>query len=86
MFLSSVDHWLPIVEEMNKIQMWVPDKAVYDYYFDKIPKGNQYLNFIKKDKKEAKERKKKLEKIKNEYNVSEREASLILVFKERLKL
>jgi hypothetical protein len=68
---------------MNKIQFYVPDKSVYDYYFDKIPKGSRYINFIKKseDGKYTKE----VEELMKKYNISSREAKLIRIFIKRLK-
>jgi len=81
--LAHNEYYLPIVNRMNLLQRYVPDKFVYAYYYDMIP-GYQELNFTKKDRKKMKERKKKIEEIKKEYNVSSREASLLLVYKERL--
>ena len=81
--LSHNEYYLPVVNRMNLLQMYVPDEAVYSYYFDKIP-GYQKLSFTKKDKQKMKERKEKVGEIQKEYNVSKREALLILVHKERL--
>jgi hypothetical protein len=79
-FLSHSMAFLPIVQKMNKIQYYVKDEFVYDYYFNLIPRGYERLNLIKK----AKENKEEIEKIQNEYDVSKREARLIKVHKERL--
>ena len=81
--LAHNEYYLPIVNRMNLLQMYVPDKFVYAYYHDMIS-GYQKLNFTKKDKKKMKERKEKVKEIQREYNVSKREALLILVHKERL--
>ena len=83
-WLSHCDRYIYIVQRMNRVQMYVPDKAVYDYYFDKIPRGNEFMNLSKQDKEFMDERNKKIEEIKEEYNVSKREALLILIHKERL--
>jgi len=82
-FLSHSEYYMRIVGKMNKVQMYVPDKAVYDYYFDQIP-GYERLNFSKQDKEMMDERQKKVDEIKEEYNVSNREGLLILIHKERL--
>ena len=80
-FLSHSMLYLPIVQKMNLMQMYVKDEQIFDYYFDKIPKGFHRLNLIKK----TDEDKKEIESIAQEYNVSLREARLIRIYKERLK-
>lgn len=80
-FLSHSMRFLPIVQKMNKIQYYVKDKFVYEYYFDQIPKGFERLNLIKKAEDKSKN---EIEEIQREYNVSKREARLILIHKERL--
>ena len=82
-FLSHSTDLLPLVQDMNRVQYYVKDKYVYDYYYDVIPQGDSWLGLIKKkvDNKEKEE----IEEIKLKYQVSTREARLIRAYKERLK-
>jgi hypothetical protein len=82
-FLSHSMDFLPIVQRMNKIQYYVKDKEVYDYYYNQIPGGYNYLNLIKKA--DDTKVKKEIEEIVQEFDVSKREARLIRIHKERLK-
>jgi hypothetical protein len=81
-FLSHSFEYLPIVQKMNLIQFKVKDQQIFDYYYDRIPRSNAWLNMPKKAK--DKDEKKEIEEIKLEYNVSKREAQLIRIYKERL--
>ena len=47
-WISMVEHFLPIVNEINKFD--VPDSVHYNYYFSILPKRKIYFNYIKKKK------------------------------------
>lgn len=80
MYLAHENDLIDIVQEMNKIQFSLPDsreKIVFDYYFDKIPRGRRFIKWTKKDK-VLKRREEKLQEIKEEFGVSTLEADNIL--------
>ena len=71
--LKKYDKYFSIINDMNKILYYIDDKAVYDYYFYRIPKGKIYLKWIKKESLSEKDR-----KVRNElmlkYNISKKQA------------
>lgn len=82
MFLSHDNNLIDIVNKINKYQFNISDKIVYDYYYDKIPKGKRYLKWTKK-REEEKNTKENILKISNELGLSKREVILnIDVFKK----
>ena len=53
----------------------IPNKAVYQYLHDKIPRGRRFIKWIKKDKLKDN----KVESLMKEYNLSKREALACLI-------
>lgn len=87
MYFSHERDLIDIVQEMNKIQFSLPDgkeQIVFEYYFDKIPRGRRFIKWTKKDK-ASKEREKLIEEIQEEYEVSKLEADRILRVMEKCK-
>lgn len=83
LFLSMNENYIKKVNKINKYQFLLPDKVVYDYYMDYIPKGKVYSKFIKK-RKEDKKLKDRINKIKKLYpEVSNKECKLILTILEK---
>ena len=72
-------------QTVNKMQFNMTDEQVYKYYLLNIPKTRKrYIGWTRKDAVSLK-REKKLEKLMVKYDVSNREAMMILRHKERLQ-
>lgn len=79
MYLAHERDLINMVQEINKFQFSLPDgreKIVYDYYFDKVPRGRRFIKWTKKDK-ASKKRDKQLEEIMEELDCSKLEADRI---------
>lgn len=73
-----------IVGELNKVQFSLSNKMIYDYYFNAIPKQRKrYIKWTKKDQTTV-QRDKEIEDLMLEYDLSKREAKMVLNHKERL--
>lgn len=82
LFLSMNKDYLKKVNEINKYQFVLSDKAIYEYYMATIPMGITYSKFVKKrdDSKQIE----RLEKLKNQYpEMSTRECKMLLSFIEK---
>ena len=79
MWLSHDRYLMPWVSKINQnlFKTGIPDELVYKYFFKKIPKKNRFIKWIKKDKID-KERKKKIENLCEIYNISKKEAMLLI--------
>ena len=68
MFLSHDKSLLPIIDKINHLHFHIDDHLIYQYYYNTIPKGKRFLQYIKKDKTKDKETLKTQYKLsKNEY-------------------
>lgn len=79
LFLSMNKDYLKTINEINKYQFALSDKAVYEYFMSTIPMGKIYSKFVKKrDDSKMRER---LDKLKKMYpELSTRECKMILSF------
>jgi len=77
--LSHDPKLISFVQKINHLQFSIPDEQVYQYYYDALPKGKRYIAIPKK----ADIDEDLLKEIIIQYNVSKREAILILKHKER---
>ena len=84
MWLAHDPEIINLVNKLNPLQFLLKDDIIYQYYFDKIPKGKRFIRWTKKVK-EPKALAKKLEEIEIEFNVSRNEAKKILLMMERIK-
>ena len=83
LWLSHDISLLNIVQKMNFLQFNLPDRIIYDYYFDSVPKGKRYIKWTKKTP-EDKAKDKDLKEIKEKYNVSKMKAMEIMDFQKML--
>lgn len=69
---SHDNNCLEIVNELNEriFTSTIPNKAVYQYLYNKIPRGKRFIRWIKKDKSKDT----KVESLMKKYNCSKREA------------
>ncbi len=75
---------IDIVEKINKVQFSLTNKMVYDYYFNAIPKQRKrYIKWTKKDQTTV-QKEKEIEEYMVEFDLSKREAMMILKHKERI--
>ena len=81
MWLSHEKDLVGLTQDMN-IRHWLDDKDVYNYYFEKVPKGNRWIKWTKKKETYLKE---EIEELMIEYNVSKNEATMLRQHKERIK-
>ena len=84
LWLSHDKYLINIVHKIFFLQFSLPDKVIYDYYFDKIPKGRRYIKWTKKTP-EEKQKLKDINLLQQQYNISKREAKMTLKFMEKLK-
>ena len=61
---------LQYAQELNKNLFTLPPESVYNYLYDKIPKGKLWIKWPKKQK----EKQQSLQVLMDEYNISEDEA------------
>lgn len=78
LWLSHEKDLIDTVNRINKHLFDVPDEAVYQYYFSKIPKGSRFIKYTKKDKKIEDD----LTEMCKKYNISKREAKLSTIKEE----
>ena len=86
LWLSHDKNLIDLVNKLNQYQFDISnisDELVYKYYFDKVPNGNRYIKWTKKEKNEKKD--KQIENIMKEYSVSKRESGMILKHLEGIK-
>ena len=83
MWLSHEQDLINLCQAMN-IRHWLNDKDVYNFYFYKVPKGYRYIRWTKKDETYLKAQE-EIEEIMLEYNVSNREATMIKQHTDRIK-
>ena len=83
MWLSHDPELINLVNKLNPLQFLLKDDIIYQYYFEKVPKGRRFIRWTKKEK-ETKKRRKKIEELAKELNVSKIEASQILNVTERI--
>lgn len=63
-------YWVNII---NPVLFSLPDKLVYKYFFDKLPKKNRYVKWIAKDKNEKRD--KEIAALCDKYGISKKEAA-----------
>ncbi len=86
LYFSHDDRLISMVNEINSLQFLLKDSIIYEYYMDKVPKGKRYLPWTKKTP-EQKKFTKSIEKLMRENNeISKREAIIIQKQKERLSI
>jgi hypothetical protein len=83
MWLSHDPELINLVNKLNPLQFLLKDDIIYQYYFEKVPKGRRFIRWTKKEK-ESKKRRKEIEELAKELNVSKIEASQILNVTERI--
>ena len=54
MWLAHDSQLIDIVNEINQYQFSLPDEIIYQYYFDKVPKGRRFLKWTKKKEEDKK--------------------------------
>lgn len=69
-------YWVDQIN-MNKIIFNTPDKLIFKYFYDKIPKKRRFVKWIKKSK-VSENKEKALTELCNKYNISKKEAMLSL--------
>lgn len=77
LWLSHSKDLIKITNDMNLHLFDIPDDLVYKYFFNKVPKKRRFIKWAKKLK-EYDKFKKDVEKLKEQYNLSEREALISL--------
>ena len=83
MWLAHEDDLIKYAQNINR-HHWIGDENIYNYYFHAIPKGRRFIRWTKKDETYLKEQQ-EIEEIMEEYNVSNKEATMIKQHKERIK-
>jgi len=84
MWLAHDPDLIGIVNKINPLQFILKDDIIYEYYFDKVPKGKRFIRWTKKVK-DSKETAKLLEEIVEEHNCSKNEAKKILALMRALQ-
>lgn len=68
LFLSYDKQLLPLVDKVNKLLFTLPDELIYQYFYDKVPKGKRFIKFPKKTSKKENDN-----PLKMKYNMSKNE-------------
>jgi len=72
LWLSHDESLLPIVDKLNEMLYNLSDEQIYNYLYDKIPKGRRYIKWVKKVKDDKFDPK----KLQDLYGYSKQEAKL----------
>ena len=72
MWLSHDEGLLPVVDKLNEMLYNLPDEQIYNYLYDKIPKGRRYIKWTKKIKDDKFDPK----KLQDEFGYSKMEAKI----------
>ena len=78
LWLSHDKELIDMVNDINPYLFTLPDEAVWQYYYDKIPKGKRFIKWIKKESM-SKEDENKVNELMQQYDISKREAQLSLI-------
>jgi hypothetical protein len=73
LFMSEDRGLNKIVNKINMCHFSTPDKLIFKYYVDAVPKGYRRTKFTKKTA-QGKEEQEKIDAMMNEYGISKREA------------
>lgn len=74
MWLSHDKGLIEITNKINKFQFFLCDNLIYDYYYYKVPSGNRFIKWVKKEDVD-KGKKERYDKIRSEMMLSKREMS-----------
>ena len=75
MALGNCNSDLKAVNAMNQVLFGTPDELVYEYFMAVLPKGRKWVKWPKKAPKEKTDA---VEKLMEQYNISKKEAELLL--------
>ena len=70
LWLSHDKYLINLVHKIGFLQFSLPDKVIYDYYFDTIPKGRRYIKWTKKTP-EEKQKLKDISELQKKYKYNE---------------
>ena len=75
MLMLHFSHDNSLLEIVNKLNVHIfkgiiPNKCVYSYFYDKVPKGKRWIRWIKKNK----DKNSKIDFLSEKYGCSKREA------------
>ncbi len=79
MWLSHDNKLNDIVNTINEFQFFLPDNLIYQYYYYKVPSGNRFLKWVKKEETDKKI-KEKFDTIRKEMCLSKIEMSKFMGF------
>ena len=79
LWLSHDKDLIKIVNKINELHFNISDELIYKYYYERIPKGRRFIQWVKKDEKDKKI-KEKVTAFQNVTGVSKKEASNYLWF------
>jgi hypothetical protein len=54
LWLSHDPSLIHIVNKINELHFNISDELIYTYYYEKIPKGKRFIQWVKKDEKDKK--------------------------------
>jgi len=83
LWLSHDKDLISIVNKINSLQFYLTDDIIYKYYWYKVPKGRRFIRWTKKDKVDKKH-KDKIDNIRENYQISKREANGVLKILEKI--
>lgn len=84
MWLAHDPELIGLVNKINPLQFTLKDDIIYEYYYDKVPKGKRFIRWTKKEK-ESKQDAKLLEQIREEHVCSKNEAKKILAMMKAIQ-
>ncbi len=68
LWLSHDERLLPILQKINPFHFSIDDEIIYQYYYEKIPKGKRFIRWVKKEGSDTKD-----DDIRQELNLSKME-------------
>lgn len=80
MWLSHDDGLIGMVNDMNDVLWMTPQDKVYDYFYQKVPRGKRFIKWTKKDK-ETKEKEKLRKELMDNLRISKKEANTLMSYR-----
>jgi hypothetical protein len=84
MWLSHDNDLIKMVNKMNDVLWMTPQDKVYEYFYQKVPRGKRFIKWAKKEK-ESKEKEKLRKDLIEDLRISKREANVLMSYRRLFK-
>jgi len=77
MWLSHDNDLIDMVNDINDVLWYIPHDKVYEYFYQKVPRGKRFIKWTKKEK-ESKETEKLRKSVMEQFGTSKKEANMLI--------